>query len=210
MDLGGEMPNTVEKKSLGNELLRYIQHGLGLGVILICSLFVLLVLVGTSYSFLFVLFGTPLLGAISYAIVFEVVGGANFVLADHIWGIKCEQNIATGMRDGFFIFICSAIVFFPLNMLFNSTIYMPWFAPTPLQVLLIFFLSIPIFIILSGVIGKSVAVFLYVDKEPAMPTDFVEHSYVCPHCGSQYYYRQDTISEGMVICQNCAQQFSIS
>jgi DNA-directed RNA polymerase subunit RPC12/RpoP len=192
---------------------RYAQHGFTLGAILLSGVVILTVFIINPYNMAYMLVGIPFIGAIYYALLFGLAGGVNQFLAEHIWRIKCEQSIGTGLRDGLILFLLVDLAALPLIMFMNamSLAYMYHLvsAPTPLQLFLLFSLIISIYTFVIGAIGKGVAVFLHGDKEPEMPSDFAEHSYRCPHCGANYYYDSEKIRDQSLTCQNCAREFSI-
>jgi hypothetical protein len=208
--LVGELIETEKSKSRIGDVGRYLLHGLGIGVIVFGGEFVLLVVsFGNPYSLFYTQAGSPFMGVLFYGLLFALTGGANQIFAEQIWNIKCEQNIGTGMRDGFIILVFFSISFLPLDILFSLMTLGFMVTLTPIQVLVILTIVIPLYVFILGVIGKSEAIFLHVDAEPAIPPDFSEHNYSCPHCSASYYYGPDSIQNGMVTCQNCAKEFSI-
>ncbi len=184
-------------------------HGLILGVVVFAAS-VGMMLIGMGYSFqTYLLLGSSLVGAAFHAIIFALTGGMNQALAERFWGIDCEKNIGTGMRDGFLVFFLFNIVFLPVGLTFAIPPWLHWM-PSAIEVAIIFLVAIPIYILLLGIIGAKTAVFLHQDKEPVMPSDFVERSHECPHCMARYYYGPGIEKEGVVTCQNCGKQFSIN
>jgi len=199
----------MNSSSPARQLGRYFLHGLILGaVVLVASVGMILIGMASLYI-TYMLLDSTLINAVFYAIIFALTGGMNQALAERYWGINCEKNIGTGMRDGFLIFILFNIAFLPVALVFSIP---PWWysQPSALDIVVIFLVAIPIYILLLGIIGAKTAVFLHEDKEPVMPSDFIERSHQCPHCMARYYYRPDTEKEGVVTCQNCGKQFSVN
>ena len=202
------LANSIDSSSAARKLGRYFLHGLILGaVVLVASIGMTLIGIASSYL-TYMLLGSSLIGAAFYAMIFALTGGMNQALAERYWGISCEKSIGTGMRDGFLIFMVFNIAFLPVALVFSIP---PWYGPpSALEIAIIFLVGIPIYILLLGIIGAKTAVFLHEDKEPVMPSDFVERSHQCPHCMARYYYGPGTEREGVVTCQNCGKQFSIN
>jgi hypothetical protein len=190
-------------------IVKYFERGFTLGLIFIGGF--LLVGIGGVYFYpsYYRLISSSVFGAIFYAVAFGLAGGVNQKLAEHILGIKCEQNIGTGLRDGFVLFVFFNVVFVPVSMMFSYPAWALWFSPSPLQIFLLVSFAIPVYIFLLGIISRQVASFLHADEEPTMPSDFVQHSYKCPHCSPKYYYGLIHNNQNAVTCQNCAKQFSI-
>jgi DNA-directed RNA polymerase subunit RPC12/RpoP len=209
----GELKETSDEISLAGMIWRYALHGFTLGTILLGGVIILTVFIVNPYSMVYMLVGIPFIGAIYYALMFGLTGGVNQFLAGHIWRIKCEQNIGTGLRDGLILFLLVNLAALPLIVFMNamSLTYMYGLVPvpTPLQLILLFSLIFSIYTFVIGAIGRGVAVFMYGDKEPEVPSDFAEHSYRCPHCGANYYYDSEKIHDQSLTCQNCAREFSI-
>jgi hypothetical protein len=194
--------------SIPRKIERYFLHGLALGTIPL----VLMIFSSLTYYAYFPshLLGISMTTAILYGIVFILLGGINQSMTKRFWGIESESNIGNGMRDGFILFVLLNIAYSPLMLVMTRvSLDLSWMTITPLHVFLILLLSTPVYLILFGFIGEKTALFLYVDKDPVMPSDYQERSFRCPHCGSSYYYTLDKVSEGQVECQNCAMQFSI-
>jgi hypothetical protein len=206
--LVGDLERSSSSISQISKIAKYFQHGFALGVMLIGG-FLLLVMGGIFFYPSYYIFISPsLIGAIFYAVTFGLTGGVNQKLAEHIWGIKCEQNIGTGLRDGFVLFIFFNIAFVPISMILFFPYWLP--SPAPLQIFLFISFTVPFYILVLGVIGQQVAVLLHSDEEPARPSDFIERSHKCPYCGAKYYYESKPENQNIVTCQNCAKQFSIS
>lgn len=207
------MKETSDKISLVGMIWRYAQHGFILGAILLGGVVILTVFMVNPYNMAVMLVGVPFIGAIYYALLFGLAGGVNQILAEHIWKIKCEQNIGTGLRDGLILFLLVNLAALPLLVFINamSLAYMYDLGPTPTppQLLLLFSAIFSIYTFVIGAIGKGVAVLLHGDKEQEMPSDFTEHIYRCPHCGANYYYGSEKIHDQSLTCQNCARDFSI-
>jgi hypothetical protein len=145
-----------------------------------------------------------------YAIIFALVGGMNQVLVDRLWGIESEQNIGTGMRDGFLLYMIFNIAYIPVMIGVNSfMMWRGWSEAVYAQAMMMIVVSAPIYFVFMGFIGEKIAIFLYADKKPELPLDFSEHSYRCIHCGATYYYGQEISSQGIITCQNCAREFEI-
>jgi len=200
--------NSTNSSSVIRILGRYFLHALILGaVVLVGSVGMILIGMGSLYLAYMVL-TSSLVGAAFYAMIFALTGGMNQALAERFWGIDCEKNIGTGMRDGFLIFMLFNTAFLPVGLIFAIPPGWHW-VPSAIDVAIIFLVAIPIYILLLGIIGAKTAVFLHLDREPVMPTDFVEHSHQCPHCMARYYYGLGAEKERVVTCQNCGKQFSI-
>ena len=144
-----------------------------------------------------------------YAVAFALLGGVNQVLVQKIWDIECEQSIGNGMRDGAIFYMFFEIAFLPVSLAIQSfTMWDHWeYFPDTILVILI---AAPFYMIIAGGIGERLALFLYVDLEPEMPSDFSEHSYTCTHCGARYYYGEESRSKGVLTCQNCSRDFNIN
>ncbi|MHA1951909.1 MAG: hypothetical protein ACXAAO_10510 [Candidatus Thorarchaeota archaeon] len=192
-------------------LSKYLQHGFALGVIVIVPSVFLAFFFG-SWFFLLWLLGLPLMYAAYFAIVFALLGGVNQVLSTYFWGIEVEQSIGNGMRDGFLLYIIFNIAYLPVTLAVNAlAMWGFWFAiPSYVQATMLVIVSAPIYFVLLGFIGEKTTIFLYVDTERELPSDFSDNSFSCIHCGSRYYYKPGVVRDGVVTCQNCAQDFRIN
>ncbi len=203
--------NTDSSISFSMKIWKYLQHGFALGVLVVGFLMIGITIPYLVYP-VFAIVGLPLSSALFFGVIFMLLGGVNQIMALRLWGIEVEQNIGTGMRDGFFLFILSNIIFAPMIIIFQS-MWRWWLwtshAVNPLDVLVVLSISTPIYLLMMGFIGEKVAIFLHVEKEPKRPTDFLEHSHACPHCGKSYYYSSEKTFEGQVQCQNCGEKFPI-
>jgi hypothetical protein len=203
--------NTDSLISFSMKIWKYLQHGFALGVLGFGFILIGFFIPYLVYPVMLML-GLPLSSALFFGVIFMLLGGVNQIMAQRLWGVEIEQSIGTGMRDGFFLFVLINISFAPLILVMNSMWLLwvwTWHPINPLDVFIILLISTPVYLLLMGLIGEKVAIFLHVEKEPEMPANSQERSQKCPYCGSSYYYSPDKVSEGEVQCQNCAKKFPV-
>ena len=192
-------------------LLRYLLHGLVLAVVVLTPMIFGVVTSASAYILPQILMGPLFATTIMFGMIFILLGGANHSLSKKLWGHEFESDLGTGMRDGFVLFVIFNIAYSPIMMaMMRLSVGWGLHTVTPFDVFLLFLVTTPIYLLLFGFIGERFAVFLNLDKEPIMPTDFQERSFKCSHCGSSYYYSSEIVRDGRVACQNCGKQFEIN
>ena len=139
-----------------NMILKYLAHGCVLGLVayisLIASFFI------GSLWLPALLLGPVLPTTVVFGLTFLFLGGVNQAAAKQFWNITVESNIATGMRDGFIISVLFNFAFTPVMLAMTAySLGWSWISITPFAVFVLFFSSIPLYIILLGFIGKWIA-----------------------------------------------------
>jgi hypothetical protein len=203
------MENTDRSISIIRKIGKYLLHGFMLGIPTFVLMIAGYMIPFIAYSAI-ILLGLTLVNAVYYGFVFMIMGGMNQVLAERLWEIESQQNIGSGMRDGFVVYVIFNIVGSPMILVFFPVILTGWTPVIPLVAYILLLIITPIYLVLLGVIGEKIARFLHVDMEPKIAIDLRERIYICPHCGSSYYYGPEKVHEGRVECQNCAKLFPIS
>jgi len=202
----------LSEKSIGKRLSNYFLHGITLGSITFVAWILTIFSLLPSYVPYYIppsILGPSLLVGPAYAILFALIGGLNQVLSEKLWGIKCEQNIGTGMRDGAILYFVFNIILIPIYIMVIFYTMSPWSGLNNIQVTSILLVSGFVSVVAIGFMSEKIASFLYVDEDPKPPPDFSEYSYTCPHCNARYYYGSEIPSNGIITCQNCAQDFPI-
>ena len=188
------IPYKERSDETGVVIVKLYGHGFVFSLLTILISFIYMFL-----SFFFIAFGGFIGLIISIVFLAAMLGGVNVGLASAIWEINSRSNLQSVLAQGGVIFMFIMVV----GLILLPLVFLPF------EFLLI--LDFVFFPFIYGLVFRAIALAFEISKvDDAGTVSSAYRSAKCPKCGARYAYHLSSRDEdGNVICQNCAEVFSL-